>query len=601
MKKKNNTRIGNFILPIFPALLVFILIVSQAFYSLNEMLCDLVYRQVDGPGEKIKIIGIDEETLKEYGPLNTWIREGCAELVELLYAESEHKPAVTAFDIMFIGENDTQADEKLLNTISGQSHIVLGTNLVYRGKTKKNSDGSVSFDAMNISMEERPFDALDEICESGFTNMQILKDGFVRISQLSAVVDGQKRYSFSTQIYLEYMNCLGNNTKLPETDANERFRFFYSGEPGEFEHYSMKDVLEGKIPVRCFEDCIVLVGAYAPGLQDAYQTPVKRSQVMYGVEIHANIVKALMDGKTAVPLHKGIYAGIVFAVIYLYVLLERKMKMAPAIILGAVLLAVNIFAGRMLATNGRIISLFPSVLVVILIWIWIVIEKYVLESIRKRRILHSFRKYMAPQVVDKLAREGDFHIELGGEMREVAVLFVDIRGFTTMSEAMKPDEVVQILNQYLSLTTQCIFAHGGMLDKFVGDATMAVFNAPTDQEDYLFEAVQAALDMQKKGRELGEKLLKEHGKTVSFGIGVHVGEAIVGNIGCDTRMDYTAIGDTVNTAARLESRAGKGEILVSDKVIKLLGGRIKSEFHEDMLLKGKAEPVSVYKVLGQDE
>ena len=137
-----------------------------------------------------------------------------------------------------------------------------------------------------------------------------------------------------------------------------------------------------------------------------------------------------------------------------------------------------------------------------------------------------------------------------------------------------------------------------MLDKFIGDAAMAVFNAPTDLEDYLFKAVSAAVDIKNCGETLGKRLQEQYGKTVNFGIGLNCGEAVVGNIGCEIRMDYTAIGDTVNTAARLESKAAGGEILISEALYERLKDRIDAQFKEDTSLKGKAFPVKVYSVLG---
>ena len=175
---------------------------------------------------------------------------------------------------------------------------------------------------------------------------------------------------------------------------------------------------------------------------------------------------------------------------------------------------------------------------------------------------------------------------------------MDIRGFTPLSESMEPEQVVAILNEYLSLTTRCIFAHHGTLDKFVGDATMAVFNAPFDQDDYIYEAVATAWDIKQGSRELGERLYQQFGKHVGFGVGVNCGEAVVGNIGCEFRMDYTAIGDTVNTAARLEANAKAEEVLISEYVYEKLKGRIEAEEVGEIPLKGKSNKIMVYRVTG---
>ena len=194
------------------------------------------------------------------------------------------------------------------------------------------------------------------------------------------------------------------------------------------------------------------------------------------------------------------------------------------------------------------------------------------------------------------SKDKDFELVIGGENRHIAVLFVDIRGFTTMSESLQPEEVVEILNEYLGLTTQAIFDNGGTLDKFVGDATMAVFNAPFDLDDYIFRAVSTAWDMQAGADRIAEKFRERYGKSVSFGIGVNCGNAVVGNIGCDFRMDYTAIGDTVNTAARLESNAKPGQILISSEVYEAVKDRVTVTPIGEIPLKGKNKGVFVYQV-----
>ena len=177
------------------------------------------------------------------------------------------------------------------------------------------------------------------------------------------------------------------------------------------------------------------------------------------------------------------------------------------------------------------------------------------------------------------------------------MLFVDIRGFTTMSESLEPEQVVDILNEYLELTSRSIFNNQGTLDKFIGDATMAVFNAPVDLDDYVFKAVCAAYDMRKGAEVLEKKLTEQFGNSVQFGIGVNCGPAIVGNIGSVKRMDYTAIGDTVNTAARLESNAKRGEILISEAVYERIKDRIEAEPVGELSLKGKATKILTYRLV----
>lgn len=591
-------KVGNILIALIPAILAFFMILYEPFFDLDAMLCDLMYSQMNGAGDDIKIITIDEETLSEYGPLSEWSREKSAELIDILYEYEDVSPAVLAFDVMFIGETGDEADTKLVEAVKDKN-IVTATNLVYRGKIMYNQDGSPYYDTRNIDMEEKPYELLDKEVDTGYANAEISKDGFVRTTRLITNVNDEYRYSFAAQIYRKYMTVLG---RAEEADnyirGKKHTQFFYSGKPGEFEHYSLKDVIDRKIPAQAFKDRIVMVGAYAPGLLDSYHSAAKRGQDMYGVEINANIVRAFMLDKTASKV-KTFYIAIIFAIVFLlYTFLARQMNMYPALLMGVWISLANIIMGRLLATHGRLISQLYVYIVCIVVMVYIIIEKYVLETIKKKRVINSFKKYMAPQVIDQMAKDDSFHIELGGERRNVAVLFVDIRGFTSLSEALTPEEIVRILNRYLTLTSECVFEYGGMVDKFVGDCTMAIFNAPTDQEDYIYKAVQAGLLMQEKGEILGRELEAEYGKKVSFGVGINVGPAVIGNIGSERRMDYTAIGDTVNTASRIESKSESGELLISEDVYKALEGRIDAEFKEEMELKGKAKLVPVYKVSG---
>lgn len=582
-----------------PAILVVIMTLNKPFYSIDAWFCDVIYSQMNGLGNDIVLVCVDEETLKEYGTFSSWSREKSAQLIDTLYADKDMEPAVLAFDIMFIGDSDAKNDLALTKAAEGKDRLVLASNMVFRGKLNYSEDGAPVYDVNNIEMEELPFDSLNEVADTGYANVSLSKDGFVRTTQVYTDKDNKRRYSFASQIYRAYMEYLGEGENaVNNLDKNQIVQFFYSGKPGECTKYSMCSVLDGSVPPQAFKGKIVLVGAYAPGLQDSYHSAAKRGQEMYGVEINANIVRALQTGKTAIPVNTLYVAIISFIVIFIYTLVSREMEMYPALIVGVWILMADLIICRIFATKGYLINVSYLLITCLLIMVWLIIEKYVWETVKRKRVLNSFKKYMAPQVIESLSKDGDFNIELGGEERNVAVLFVDIRGFTSMSETLNPKEVVQILNQYLTLTTECIHEHGGMLDKFIGDATMAIFNAPNNQEDYVYQAVLAGLAMKERGTQLGEKLLAEHGKTVSFGVGVHVGNAVVGNIGCENRMDYTAIGDTVNTASRIEGKAGRGELLISEDVYKILEGRIVADYKEAMELKGKKEPVNVYSVTG---
>lgn len=601
MKKSLKQRLFSLGMALIPAFVLGVTAIWMPFYTLDSMLCDMLYSRMEGTDRNIRIIGVDEETLTEYGNFQQWSREKSAELVELLCADEAKAPAVIGFDFYFTGETDAETDERLAGACEDACPVVFASNVVYRGMTKQNARDELVYDSWNIDMVEKPYVSLDAVVKSGYTNAYIAKDGCVRYTKPFEKYGGQSVNSFAWEICEAYENGQGKRTVIPQMERSGLLQFFYSGQVGEYSHMSLKEVLQGNIPVSEFTDCIVLVGAYAPGFQDAYVAAVERGNPMYGVEIQANIVQAFLEGKTAVAVPLPFYLLIAAPLLFLFFLLAKRQKLLPVIAESAVLMALHMFLGRMLALHGYTISQLYFLLILLGMILYFIVEKYLIEKIRRKKMLSTFKKYVASQVVDELTRDDSFTLRLGGEKRNVAVLFVDIRGFTPLSESLEPEQVVSILNEYLALTTSCILNRNGMLDKFIGDATMAVFNAPFDLDDYVFRAVQAALEMRAGADALAEKLQEQFGKKVSFGIGVNCGEAVVGNIGCEFRMDYTAIGDTVNTAARLESRAGAGEILISEAVYDKLKDRIEAEEVGPMELKGKSKAVMVYRVIAKKE
>ena len=578
------------------ACILCVTVFTSAFYAMDAMLCDKLYTDMKGVSRDIRIIAIDEETLDEYGSFSTWSREKSAELIEILCADKENMPLAIGMDILFTGETGKDADLRLAEATENACPVIFASNLVYRGAAKQDDSGKIYYDTMNVEMVEEPYEALREVSENGFTNAFVAADGCVRYTKLFENNNTEAK-SFAWMLYEKYETFYGRKPVIPQMNEAGQLNFFYSGRVGEFSHVSMKSVLDGTVPVREFKDCIVLVGAYAPGFQDAYVSAAQRSNPMYGVEIQANIIQALMDGKTALAVSPWMYLAVVCPLTCIFFFIAQKQKLIPAIAESLVLVVLHLFAGVILASRGYTIPQIYFIIMMVILTGYFIVEKYLLENYRRKKMLSAFKKYVAPQVVDELDREGSFTLKLGGEKRNVAVLFVDVRGFTPLSESLEPEQVVSILNEYLALTTSCILSNYGMLDKFIGDATMAIFNAPFDTDDYIFRAVKAASDMRDGAAALAEKLREQFGKKVSFGIGVNCGEAVVGNIGCEFRMDYTAIGDTVNTAARLESRAGAGEILISKAVYDNLKGRITAEEVGQMELKGKSNAVTVYRVL----
>lgn len=243
--------------------------------------------------------------------------------------------------------------------------------------------------------------------------------------------------------------------------------------------------------------------------------------------------------------------------------------------------AYNIQMQEFLVTFQFVITLIPLAIFLFYDY-W---ERKRLEEQKdKIRIKTFFERYVNPKIIDELLQQKK--LELSGKRQQVTIFFMDIRGFTKLSERLAPEKVVAILNRYFDISTSILFKHDGTVDKFVGDAVMALFNAPTNVKNHELKAVRAAFAIQQAINEWGR---------IDVGIGIHTGEAVIGNIGSHHKMDYTAIGDAVNTAARLEGQTKAGEILISKAVYEKVKDEFPSRHREDITVKGKAKPITSYR------
>lgn len=575
-------------------LIVLLLSVTNLLSPLDYILKDALYQIPRGVDSRIKIIAIDEATLEELGPIQTWSRSYYADLIRILNGNETSKPSVIAFDIVFSGYVDAKGDMAFAKEAADSGNVVTASQFVYSEKSEIGEDNLRYYP---IEAVVYPYQELYNATVHGYTNVAQDSDGVVRRVSIQEAYDGAWQFSFSHAIYMLYCEKQGITPNEVKTDRYGKTLINYSGKPNDYEYISMIDVLNGKIDSRTFQDSIVLVGAYAPGMQDNFNVPNGNSRQMFGVEIHANIMQAFMQNRFSINGNPYVF-GILWstlAVIFHFIFKKNKKVWLSAMILFLAI-AGELAAGVLLNNNGIAVSLIYLPFALIISYIYSLARGYIAERLKRKKVLTAFKKYVAPEIVEEIAKKGDFKIKLGGENRDIAVLFVDIRGFTTMSEALEPEQVVEILNHYLNLTTTAIFKNKGTLDKFVGDATMAVFNSPFDLDDYVFRAVCAAMDIVTGGEALEHELMEKYERSVGFGVGVNCGPAVVGNVGCEFRMDFTAIGDTVNTAARLEANAKKGQVLISDTVYERIKDRIKAEEVGEIPLKGKSKGVFVYSV-----
>ena len=555
--------------------------------ELENLAQDRLYNEPGIVDPNIVVFGIDEETLIELGPVQYWSRQRMADAISILNSYPDEKPAVIAIDVLYSGQsNDPAADDALVAAATE------GGNVVFGAMASFNWDGEVK-------TFEKPFEALDHVSRYGAVNAVIDDDGVVRRATPFLDVDGVMEPTFASAIYEMYT---GMPVEVPHGVGDPMY-LAYTGAVGDYYGAiglgsSFKDIFADDFDPGFYAGAIIMIGPYASGLMDSYFSPVDHRIQMHGVEIHANIVQMMLDEnyKTDTPVWLDFVIVLLTMIIFIAVFTRFGVGVSSACLI--VFAAGYVFLNKWLFNGGFVLSLLYPPVSAAALFVFVVIFNYITERLEKQKIKDMFKKYVDPKLVDELIN-ADMTDGKIGMKKHFAVLFVDIRGFTPMSEELKddPETLVHILNEYLELTASCIFNNGGSVDKFIGDATMALFNGFTPLEDYTYRAVKTAIDIVNGAKTLNKSILEKYGKDVGFGVGVNCGYAVVGNIGPNFRKDYTAIGDTVNTAARLESSAKSSQVLISKDVFDMLEGRISAESLGEIALKGKA-PVEVYSLTG---
>ena len=537
---------------------------------------DTLYQRPVSLDSDIIIIGIDDNDIKKFGPYNTWDRSVMAQVLEFLGSDPDKRPAVVAIDTMYSGTSTPEGDKRLADAAAKLGNVVTATQAAFGKKTTFFGSASAVIDNFAILSYEEPYDELKNVTTQGSINVMYDIDGVVRHALLYIEPEGKRVYSMQYEVARIYAEKNGFQITKPKTDERGHFYVSYTARPGGFyDGINLSSVIGKEIKPEFFKDKIVLIGPYTTGLQDAHFTPIEKASMMYGVEYQANVIQCLLEGnyKEDAPEHFQIGALWIACFAFFVFCNNRKpIFTVPVLVVGE---GLAIGASVWLFSLGYITHALWIPLGLLILFVISVGQNYIRAALERQNVTRTFERYVAPNVVEEILKEGTESLKLGGKTVDIAVLFVDVRGFTTMSERLSPEEVVFILNQYLSMTSACVERYQGTLDKFIGDATMAFWGAPIKDDEAIYHAACTALDIVKGAEELSEKLKKEINEEIHVGVGVHYGPAVVGNMGSERRMDYTAIGDTVNTSARLEANAPGSTVYVSRVVADALKGRIE--------------------------
>jgi adenylate cyclase len=384
------------------------------------------------------------------------------------------------------------------------------------------------------------------------------------------------------------------------TDERGRALIHYYGPEKTIPTFSIADVLDGSVSRKQVKDKIVVIGPTAKGLGDVRVTPY--GSAFPGVEIRATVVQNLLDDDfinrpkwmtkvdvAAIALLGGLLAWALPRMGY-----WGGTALTLALFAAYVLIATTLFRVQLLWLN----VVYPS-LAILVVFVASTISKYVTAETGKRQLKSAFQHYVAPKIVDEIV-DNIGRLRLGGEKRTLTVLFSDIRGFTSVSQSLPPEELVRLLNVYLTKMTDKVFKHDGLLDKYIGDAIMAVYGAPIYRNDHALLACRTALDMVEELRGLQAQWHEQGLPQLEIGIGINTGPMVVGNMGSQDRFDYTVIGDAVNLGSRIEglNKTYGTQILLSEFTYE----QVRNEFAHireiDLAqVRGRQQPVKIFELL----
>ena len=583
------------------------------------------------PPEGVCIVAIDERSVNRLGRW-PWTRSIMAELIERL------KPAkVTALDIVFSEPQNEREDLNLSEAIGRADNVVLGyflrndstelppeeaiqqistssINLIsYIGETGM-EDGGLYFPGYEFSGAEVNIPLIGRWAR-GFGTFNIIAndDGIYRTANLVYGYMGMIYPSLALEAVRHYMEGEPilyiaeygidsidiNDTTIP-LDGTGGFTLNFYGPGGTFPTYSAVDVIEGRIGEKELKGRIVFVGATEKAIYDIRPTPV--DSLFPGVEIHATVAGNILQKRFLIRDSRCVLVDLFLMVVLpllFSIIVSRVHRTMVSLGVFVVLLSLTVSGTFYLFSSYNLLTsvVYPLLSLTIAYLSCEAYRNIVVEK-RNRFIKKAFSTYVSPQLLTELMRNPE-RLKLGGEKRVVSVLFSDIRGFTSLSERLPPDELVVLLNEYLNPMTRIIIEERGTLDKYIGDAIMAIYNAPVEIEDHPGRVCNTALRMREKLKELNEGWVKKGLPTLDIGIGINTGEAVIGNMGAELRFDYTAIGDTVNLASRLEgmNKLYGTNILVSESTY----GHVKDIFlfrELDLVrVKGKEKPIVMYELM----
>ena len=542
--------------------------ISDAFYYPSNTLDDII------------IVEIDDESIYKIGEW-PFSRDYYAQVIQNL-----NKSKVIGIDILF--DLPREGDDELAEALK-ETTVVLA--LEYTNLYTK--DGQMY--AENMLKPNANLGIVGEDFHTGFINLNTDDDKVTR-SFTPRILSDETYDIFSEAIVQEY-------TGIQSNLGNSRTLINYYAGPRGYEYISFYDVYNKSENLPDFEGKIILIGFTASGVDDTFMVPIS-DKPMPGVEIHANLVQSILTRDYIYYQDDISSIGVIFLFALLAGLFLYKFRIYIASALIGIIYIVYLLLSILLIFDnfGIIMNILFPLFTITFVYIALVGIYYRTEEKSRKWITSVFGKYVSPVVIAQLIDNPEM-INLGGEKRNITIFFSDIRGFTAISERLDPEDLVHLLNEYLTEMTSIITKNQGLVDKYMGDAIMAFWGAPMDHPIHAEIACSSSLEMIEKLRELQKKWKKEDIPSFDIGIGLNSGNAIVGNMGSKSRFDYTAMGDNVNIASRMEglNKMYGTNIIITEHTYKIVKDKFETRKLDAVRVKGKKKPILIYELLSGND
>ncbi len=596
--------------------------------------------------DDVILVVIDDKSLTELGRW-PWKRDRTIQIFDYLEYYTDAK--VIAYDAVVMAPDfeNPESDRYFFNNVGKYNKLIAGVGFMsenfgdnineaeYNALLTEKNNIKVIDKRRKKQNKENFYKSFTPFLKEYFKNIKLLgsvntyqdQDGYIRrIDQLvdyngglypSLGLISYSKYTGINEFTIddEYITAKNDKYKLKipvKSDSGIVFSYisFYKTLDGMYSHKkvsasdvikSLESIKKGEKPIldpAIFKDKAVFVGANAnaQALFDIKRTPI--SDTFAGVDIQATNFNNLIDNvfyTTSSPYYD--FAIVLFAFLLVMVFVSLLPVSTALLCASCAMLLYFVFAFIMYDNRFAIGLIMPEIFMVFAIGCGYS-YKYLIEGRKKEKIQTAMSKYISKDVMQNVVQNID-SIKLGGKRAEVTVLFADIRGFTSISEQLSPVEVTKILNEYFSELVPIIEQHKGILNKFMGDAILAIFGEPIKNENHPIDAVKCANKMLKKVKLLQEKWLNEGKPKIEIGIGIATGEAFVGNIGSEERLEYTVIGDTVNTASRIENynKVYRTNFLISEETYLKVQKYVDVIKIREVSIRGKAKKINIYEVL----